>query len=134
MNKSSGKISSIRKKAKVTSSIAQSAKPKSKELSVSDSEEESDEAHQGNVSIDFEYPDTSTMPKASEDAMRSQSSSDPVDLHSNSIQTDDIDHSDYLLRKINQLSLKLSELSQLLKERDAEIKRLKSTSISELRF
>ena len=134
MHKSNGKVSSIRTKAKAASSIVQSAKHKSKELPVSDCEEESDGVDAANLSIDFDYPDTSTVPKASDNVMRSRSSNDPTDPCANAMQTDDIDQSDYLLRKINNLSLKLSEVSQLLKERDAEIKRFKSTSISELRF
>lgn len=133
-NKSNGKISAIKKKGKVVQSSVSSAERKSKQLPTPDSEEESDGDDPANVSIDFDYPDLSTVPIARDDAMRSRSPPDLVDPYRNSMEADDIDQSDYLLRKINQLSLKLNEQSLLLKERDAEIKRLKSTSISKCRF
>lgn len=134
MVKARDKTSPIRKKARLASSNIRSSKHTSKQLPVSDCEEEEDTADGTNLSIAFDDHPTSTVPKSSEDVMPNRSSNDLVHSSSNGMETDDGDNSDYLLRKINQLSLKLSEKSQLLKERDAEIKRLRSTSISEFHF
>jgi hypothetical protein len=41
----------------------------------------------------------------------------------------DIDGNDYLLRRINQLSLKLNEKMRIIKDQEAEIRRLKITSL-----